>query len=554
MREGTIGSISGISRIGANNCLSTAAERLADAETTASNDQHKAQREGKAFRSNIYDAGSEFALCHAQAQLMIAVVGVLNESLTESLRGFYKMRKAFFTLESLLEMENRHIKNRKSIGQSGSTKHSSESLRSTYSVVSEKAMPVGFAERNKEQSSIQSRPDTSSPLHNAIIPGDIKEAVEEKTDSIDATSGDEEDEFFDADDAIDDLPVAKTYTGHMDVGAVNGKLSDLSIAAEDHAKKGFSMSSPQPPPRTGTGLMLLDSGPESEVFSNPLDMFIHSGSNLCFGLMLLLISMIPPAFGKLLYIIGFKGDRERGIRMLWQASKFDNVNGGMAGLILLGWYNGLVGFCDIVPDSTGEVDDVEGYPAGRLGALLHEMRTRYPKSYLWLLEEARMNAQHRNLDTALEILSRENKSQLKQVAALHMFEKSLNSMYSHRYALCSESFLRVRPRCFTSIHIFNILFSVLSSTPGPELCTTTMLVLLTLHSTAFFATSIRRMRPDMPNWRNRTSVPHRLTQAKRRSWPASYPSTSLSTVKFRNGTLEQSSSLALLWMQWEWLQ
>lgn len=188
---------------------------------------------------------------------------------------------------------------------------------------------------------------------------------------------------------------------------------------------------------------MLTEDADSEIFSNSLDVFIHSGTNLMSGILSLLISVIPPAFNKLLYIIGFRGDRERGIRMLWQASKFSNINGGMASLVLFGWYNGLVGFCDIIADSDPATpDDVEGYPGVRLQALLTEMRKRYPNSNLWLVEEARTASSYRQLDRALTILSTPGrKSQLKQIEALHMFEKSLSAMHAHRYKLCADSFL-----------------------------------------------------------------------------------------------------------------
>lgn len=70
------------------------------------------------------------------------------------------------------------------------------------------------------------------------------------------------------------------------------------------------------------------------------------------------------------------------------------------------------------------------------------MRKRYPQSYLWLIEEARMAAASKNLHGALGILERPGRSKLKQLEALHTFEMSLDSMYAHRYQLCAGSFIR----------------------------------------------------------------------------------------------------------------
>lgn len=169
-----------------------------------------------------------------------------------------------------------------------------------------------------------------------------------------------------------------------------------------------------------------------------------AGANLCFGLLLVMLSMIPPAFAKLLSIIGFRGDRNRGLRLLWQASKFHNINGAMAGLCLLGYYHAIVGFSDIVPDCTMTVDGeepVEGYPKERCTKLLAEMRSRHPKSRLWLLEEAREESANRHLAKALSLLSHTKPSPLKQVEAIDMFEKAVTAMFLHDYELCSESFI-----------------------------------------------------------------------------------------------------------------
>lgn len=89
--------------------IAQASEALAEAENTAWADMKRSQREKSASLSGIYPPGSEYALCNAQAQLMAAVVGVLNESLTESLRGFYKLRKAYMTLDGIINVEERYI-------------------------------------------------------------------------------------------------------------------------------------------------------------------------------------------------------------------------------------------------------------------------------------------------------------------------------------------------------------------------------------------------------------------------------------------------------------
>lgn len=366
---------------------------------------------------------------------MSAVVGVLNESLTESIRGFYKLRKAYVTLNGILDAEARYMKKRHGMAVDSPGRTSLVSLGSHRSMRSMNGVPGGFGNETgsmptSKAPSIRSFQD--SPTDGSQVSRGVQHEELE-------TTKDDEDEFYDADEDHEHSETV-TYAGHLEMNGIDGKLDGTS---NEHRVTKDNVTMPaQSKVSAPNGLM--DHDPDSDTFSNPIDVFIHSGANLCFGLLLVMLSMIPPAFGKLLFIIGFRGDKDRGIRMLWQASKFHNINGAMAGLIVLGFYNTFVGFSDIIPDSdptTSDQDAIEGYPKERIEALLVEMRSRHPKSQLWLLEEAREKASNHQLSAAIKLLEGSPKSPLKQVEAIKMFEKSLEAMYIHDYALCAKSFI-----------------------------------------------------------------------------------------------------------------
>ncbi|GAB7350940.1 hypothetical protein MBLNU459_g1447t1 [Dothideomycetes sp. NU459] len=321
--------------------MNMASERLQDAEAAASEHQHRAHRDG--YQSSIYPVGSEYALCYAEAQLMSAVIGVLNESLTESIRGFYKLRKAYATLQEISDAEKKYLSSR--------------------------------------SSNIPSK--AASNARDRTQPSSARDPFADDKDDED------EEEFVDAKE-----------------DKWNGENN--SLAGEDES--------------------------DFADITHPIDIFIHSGTNLCFGILQLILSLIPPAFSKLLYIVGFKGDREAGIEMLWRATKYQNINGAIAGLVILGFYNGFIGFCDILGPNS--------YPKERCRTLLNEMRLKYPQSRLWRLEESRMLLGDKKLEEAVEMTGTQDKSPLKQVEALQWFERSLDCMYLHRYEDCAFSFLK----------------------------------------------------------------------------------------------------------------
>ncbi|KAL3420752.1 mitochondrial outer membrane protein [Phlyctema vagabunda] len=363
--------------------LKTAATLLLQAESKTWDDMKKAEKEPASFQSAIYPPGTEYALCYSIAMLTSAITAVLSGSITEAVKGFYKLRKAYITLDGILAVEQKYIQQRK--------------LSRADSNLTE-----------KHGLTVQARPTSKAASVKSNQNGFSVSGPGSKRNSTEALTADDE------------------------------ALRDLE------AKDPNSHEAPMPSPyRVLSKRIDLDPEMVSEMLTHHTDIFIYSGSHLCFGLLLIVLSMVDnPVFNKILYIIGFKGDRERGVEMLWQATKFENFNSAVAGLSLLGFYNGLIGFCDILPTDPGAEDDLSGYPKARCEALLAEMRRRYPESKLWKLEEARVLSYDHNLGGSLAILNENSNSNMKQIAAINMFERSLTSMFYHDYEITAESWLK----------------------------------------------------------------------------------------------------------------
>ncbi|KAI1735377.1 breast cancer protein [Xylaria scruposa] len=372
--------------------MTEASSLLTECENSAWNDIKKAEKDANHSNSEserIYPPGSEYQLMLAESYLMSAIIGVLHESLTEGIKSFYKLRKAYVALDSILQAESAYMKKR--------------GLQPTPPKVDIKQ---------------------TSAYKNEKMPGDFDD--------------DADMDFVDADESHSGGQTPLHYEGHLANGNVEDaekKLNGLSLNGDGSpAKTDQPQDSPSP-----AG---FDGGPDSDIFSDPVNAFVHSGASMCFGVLLLIISLVPPAFSRLLSIIGFKGDRERGIEMLWKSSRFENVNGAVASLMLCAYYNGLLGFADILPSEADVAKGaIVGYPRERIAALLVKVRARYPDSGLWRFEEARSRGHRKDLVGALEILTNNN-SKMKQVDALNSFEMSLDSSYVRDWSHARDDYLR----------------------------------------------------------------------------------------------------------------
>jgi hypothetical protein len=176
---------------------------------------------------------------------------------TEAIKGFYKLRKAYLTLDGIIDIEGKYLRERAA----------------------------------SRRGSLASRTGRPSTAHSAAT-------------------------RISADLSADDATAEKS----------NGSFKDPADLKKEQE------ANPEPEvPLTPTTVQskLLDIDPASVGITSHIDIFIHSGTRLCYGLLLVVFSMIEnPIFSRILYIVGFKGDRERGTRYLWQSARFDNFNSG----------------------------------------------------------------------------------------------------------------------------------------------------------------------------------------------------------------------------------
>lgn len=336
-------------------------------------------------------------------------MGILNESVTEALRGFYNVRKAYMVLEGVLERERVYARNH---GIKPGSKRPSMDAPTR----------AGVAEPPRTAAAAGPGPPQAQP---------------------DASDDSDDDEFVEAQQwHVGPVPNSG-YLGHVE-GSGNTHSPDaaamarLSLDSTGSAKNTQSTATQPPPPQPTPPSADTDIGEEilpRHLITNPMDAYIHSSTYLFFGILQLMLSLVPPTMGKVLSVVGFRGSRTLGLSLLWRATTFDNLNGAMAAVIVLSYYTGLVAYLDILP-ATGP----GAFPEKRCADLIHKLRQRYPESTLMMLQEVRMLTTERRLAEGVALLNKQEEAKLKQLEALKCFEGGLNRMYSHEYEKCAESF------------------------------------------------------------------------------------------------------------------
>ncbi|KAA8916001.1 hypothetical protein TRICI_001816 [Trichomonascus ciferrii] len=355
--------------------IKLAVDSLYEAEQSSHRDRQKSQRTHLSTSSK-FPPGTEYAVTMAEAHLLGAISLFLSESVIDSAKAFYKLRKAY----QILDEVNGHV-NSKGPGQ-------------------------------------------NSNLSTASSSGKLSETTSRRS-----VASDEQ---------------------------LEQKARDLKFARSQRINRATNPSSET----------LIDESDGIEMAHESVDEFIQSGVDAMFGLLQLVISIIPPTLGRVLSLVGFRGDKEHGLKLLWRASGYSNVHGAIALLALLQFYDGPTQFSDIelpqkspsnsssgcedsssVNTTTSDITSVEDMELTKkkLETGLDRIRKFYPRGALWQLQEGRMVASKGDMPRAVEIMNDTSSGpiEMKQVEGLMLFDKTIMLVVLHEFETAAENFVRL---------------------------------------------------------------------------------------------------------------
>lgn len=368
--------------------------------------------------SRNFPPGTEYAVANAEATLLHALVMLLSESMIESAKALLKLRRAYQLLDELLLLI-REYERRKNLN--GPVNASSVSVDSTVSGSTFSDIPFSLSE---------------DMLQDAKLIGIAADVAKMRTSRLNGSH-------------IGNTPAGDRL--RASVGLDSERVQEVDGAVVN-----------------------------SEL--GTIDEYIISGTNLCFGILQLVLSLLPPAVGKVLSVAGFRGSRENGLKMIWASVQGRNIHGCIGLLGLLVFYDGPFQFTDAdfdIPDSFATSNSLaknlsndkglslekvrslkimrtqsaafQGtgkptllHPGKKLDDALLYARALFPNSALWLSQEARMLAARGRLEESLEMMdSIERDVKMVQVEALLVFDRVMVLMFLHRYERAAKEIPRL---------------------------------------------------------------------------------------------------------------
>ncbi|SMN21732.1 similar to Saccharomyces cerevisiae YJL082W IML2 Protein of unknown function [Maudiozyma saulgeensis] len=399
--------------------------------------------------SSVYPPGTVYAVTYTESLLLHSLLMLFSESLVEAAKALFKLRKAYSMLSQIIQLVHK-AEMKKPVNGVDSATHSDgiSSTSNESSRCSTQSSSTGDRSNRGRRSKTPSESETSSlsdatTFTSVDIPYKLTE--EQRCD----------DSLIALAERIRDMRFGRLAGSHIDNSpAFNRLRDDLGLyTTKKIDKQGTNMTEES---------YIAE---EYDLNQATIDEFIASGANLCYGILQVVLSLIPPAVGAVLSIVGFKGSREEGLRLIWKSTRQRNVHGCIGLLALMFYYDGPFQFIDDdfdIPTSHYDKDTAEInrnytnpndfnlmtnekllHPGKLLENSLLQARALFPHSALWLLNEARMLSAKGRLSDSMTLMDSidVNQIHMRQVKVLMVFDRANTLVNLHEYERAAEELI-----------------------------------------------------------------------------------------------------------------
>lgn len=185
--------------------------------------------------------------------------------------------------------------------------------------------------------------------------------------------------------------------------------------------------------RVTTSQIQIAMGQESAL--EPTDFFIACATATGYGLLSLIISLMPAKIARVLSVIGFKGNKTEALATLRSNIVAENFEGAIALIGLIAYYTGIVGLCDIVGEEEMQMRSLE--PNIQAAVL------RYPNSAIWKLQVARMHQEFGQIGLGIQVLeSITTEGRMKQIEALRVYDLGFAHLMTLQWEKAADYFCK----------------------------------------------------------------------------------------------------------------
>ncbi|KAL6933161.1 related to Mitochondrial outer membrane protein IML2 [Hanseniaspora guilliermondii] len=430
--------------------IKKAQECLKIAEDLSTKSEHYNQQ-NKIYTSDRYPPGLECKVAYIESCLLGALLMLFNESYVDTIKALYKLKKAYSALSSV----NKLVQKKKG-ENTYLTKHNEDMVFNTDDVEDDELLTSSdYSEYYEEDESFSDGGASIDTFYSCL---DSPHLIQKKftgwgnLEGSTLLSDSSYNDLEPSDIPLHLLKQIKNAPNDKPNKTYLKKLNELYQMREDrlrgrHINDSFykirkNLGDPQEKHHQKKFFPYLNTNGN---VNNTIDEFIESSAGLCYGIIQLILSILPPAVTSVLNAFGFNINKMEGLQLLWDVVNERNIFSGLSLGTLVIYYHGPFKFIDNnfnIPIKDKKVESLI-HPGHKLDEMILKATYVFPDSSLWILQEAIVLSSKGELKKALDVINQKDIQDTKmlQIKAQLVFCRALLYCFNFDYEKAAEDFI-----------------------------------------------------------------------------------------------------------------